>query len=35
MILFIGTEERGYFIEEASHMEVKFSGVGVTMMCDR
>ena len=24
MILFIGTEERGYFIEEASHMEVKF-----------
>ena len=26
MILFIGTEERGYFIEEASHMEVKFSG---------
>lgn len=26
MILFVGTEERGYFIEEASHMEVKFSG---------
>lgn len=26
MILFVGTEERGYFIEEASRMEVKFSG---------
>ena len=26
MILFIGTEERGYFVEDTAHSEVEFSG---------